>query len=213
MANDLVPIVPYTTDVLSIGIGQRYDIVVTANQDSGDFWMRSIPQTACSTNSNTDDIKGIVRYDSTSTADPTSSAYTFDDNCDDEAMTSLVPYYPLDVSAAALTNTEDVTVALTNGVFKWYMAATTFAVEWDNPMLMQIANGNTTFDDSSHVVQIPTANEWVYFIIETTNAVTHPIHLHGHDFMVSRPLIFVVHGDLLRLLMIETGSGSRIRYI
>jgi FtsP/CotA-like multicopper oxidase with cupredoxin domain len=184
IAMDLVPIVPYNTTVLSIGIGQRYDILVTADQTSGDFWMRSLPQTDCSTNSNSDDIKGIVRYDSTSTSDPTTSAYTYTDNCEDEAMTDLVPYLSLDASAAALTNDEPVTLGRSNGVFKWYMAATTFSVEWDNPTLLQIYNGNTTFDTATHVVEIPTANEWMYFIIETTNTVPHPIHLHGHDFFV-----------------------------
>lgn len=32
ISNDFVPIVPYTTDNLLIGIGQRYEIVVEANQ-------------------------------------------------------------------------------------------------------------------------------------------------------------------------------------
>ncbi|TVY86080.1 Laccase, partial [Lachnellula willkommii] len=31
---------------------------------------------------------------------------------------------------------------------------------------------------------VDTADEWVYIIMETTNAVPHPIHLHGHDFYV-----------------------------
>jgi len=64
IASDFVPIVPYTTDVVSIGMGQRYDIIVTADQASvaSDFWMRAVPDTYCSENSNPDDIKGIVHY-------------------------------------------------------------------------------------------------------------------------------------------------------
>jgi FtsP/CotA-like multicopper oxidase with cupredoxin domain len=184
IATDLVPIVPYNTTVLNVAIGQRYDIIVTANQASGHYWLRSIPQIACTTNSNAADIKGIVRYDSSSTADPTTSAYTYTDGCVDEALSDLVPYVALDVSSAALTNDEPVTVGKVNGVFKWYMDAVTFVSEWDNPTLNRIYNGNTTYDASEHVVQIPTANEWTYFIISTTATVPHPIHLHGHDFFV-----------------------------
>jgi FtsP/CotA-like multicopper oxidase with cupredoxin domain len=185
MAMDLVPIVPYNTTVLNIGIGQRYDIVVNADQTAGDYWMRSIPQTFCSSNDNTDNIKGIVRYDSTSTADPTTTAYTFTDDCDDESQsTDLVPYLALDAGAASITNDEVVTVGKVGNVFKWFMEATTFVSPWDNPTLLQVYNGNTTFNTSEHVVEIPTADEWMYFIISTTNTVPHPIHLHGHDFYV-----------------------------
>jgi FtsP/CotA-like multicopper oxidase with cupredoxin domain len=50
IASDLVPIEPYETTVLNIGMGQRYDIVVTADQASvaDNFWLRAIPQAACS---------------------------------------------------------------------------------------------------------------------------------------------------------------------
>jgi FtsP/CotA-like multicopper oxidase with cupredoxin domain len=184
IAMDLVPITPYETTVLSIGMGQRYDIIVTADQSEGDFWMRAIPQSSCSDNDNADDIKGIVRYDSSSTSDPTSSAYTYTDSCEDEDMSNLVPYYSLDASTVTLQDDEAVTVGRSGNVFKWYMGGITFDVEWEEPMLMQIYDGNTTYATSSHVIEIPDADEWVYFIIETTNAIPHPIHLHGHDFFV-----------------------------
>jgi FtsP/CotA-like multicopper oxidase with cupredoxin domain len=73
---DLVPITPYTTQVLSIGMGQRFDIVVEASESSGNYWMRAIPQTTCSDNDNFDNIKGIVMYDTTNTTEPDTPAYT-----------------------------------------------------------------------------------------------------------------------------------------
>lgn len=64
MAADFVPIVPYETDVVAIGMGQRYDIVVTANQAAvaSDFWIRAVPDSFCSNNYNPDAIKGILHY-------------------------------------------------------------------------------------------------------------------------------------------------------
>jgi len=184
IAMDFVPIVPYTTTVLSIGMGQRYDIIVDASLSSGNYWMRAIPQTTCSDNDNTDNIKGIVMYDSTNTTEPNSSAYTYTDSCDDEALTDLVPYLALDASTGNTTDDFAVTVGRTSNVFKWYMAATTFLVDWEDPTLLQIYNDDTNFTTSSHVIEVDTADEWVYFIIETTNTVPHPIHLHGHDFYI-----------------------------
>jgi FtsP/CotA-like multicopper oxidase with cupredoxin domain len=64
------------------------------------------------------------------------------------------------------------------------MESVSFVSEWDYPTLLQVAEGNDTWVTAQHVIQLPTAGEWVYFIIETTFAQAHPIHLHGHDFWV-----------------------------
>jgi FtsP/CotA-like multicopper oxidase with cupredoxin domain len=82
MANDLVPIEPYNTTVLNIAIAQRYDVIVTADQESvaTDFWMRAIPQAACSDNDSTDNIKAVVHYDA-STATPSTTGYSYTDEC------------------------------------------------------------------------------------------------------------------------------------
>ncbi|KAH8685762.1 Cupredoxin [Tricladium varicosporioides] len=184
IAMDLVPIEPYETTVLSIGMGQRYDIVVNMTETSGDYWIRAIPQVYCSDNDNSDDIKGILRYDSTSTSDPTTSAYTYTDNCDDEALTDLVPYLALDASSESTEDDFAVTVGKSNSLFKWYMEAVTFNATWADPTLLQVYNNDDTFTTQEHVIELDTANEWVYFIIETTQAVPHPIHLHGHDFYI-----------------------------
>ena len=184
IAMDFVPIVPYETTVLSIGMGQRYDIVVNATETAGNYWMRAIPQTECSDNDNADNIKGIVKYDSTDDDEPTTDAYSYTDSCDDEDMSDLVPYLALDASDYDVEDDEAITVGKSSNLFKWYMEATTFVVEWADPTLLQIYDDDTNFTTSSHVVELDTADEWVYFIIETTQAVPHPIHLHGHDFYV-----------------------------
>lgn len=64
IAADFVPIVPYTTDVLSIGMGQRYDVIVKADQENvaSDFWLRAYPDAFCSDNAYPDNIKGIIHY-------------------------------------------------------------------------------------------------------------------------------------------------------
>ncbi|PVH90787.1 laccase-like multicopper oxidase [Periconia macrospinosa] len=186
IASDLVPIEPYETNVIKIGMGQRYDVIVTANQaDTADsFWMRAIPQTACSENANVDDIKGIIYYEG-STQEPSTSAYTYVDGCDDETA-NLVPHVSKTVGATAdISAPETVTVGQNSDkMFRWYLNSTTMVVDWKNPTLDQIVGGVKTFEQDDAIIELPNANEWVYLVISTALGVPHPIHLHGHDFFV-----------------------------
>lgn len=185
IASDLVAIEPYEATVISIGMGQRYDIVVTADQtDVTDFWIRAIPQSACSENDNQDDIRGIIYYGNVP-GTPTTSAYDYQDSCSDETD-NIVPYISKTVgSTASATADEPVAIGFNSDLlFKWTLNSTTFISEWNNPTLMKIMQGETAFETSNAVFQVPNANEWVYVVISTTLAVPHPIHLHGHDFYV-----------------------------
>ncbi|KAG6354548.1 hypothetical protein INS49_004565 [Diaporthe citri] len=187
IAMDLVPIVPYNTTTLSIGIGQRYDIIIYTEgmtDIATDFWMRAIPQTACSDNDNADNIKGIISY-GTTVSTPSTTAYDYTDSCDDEHVSTLVPCLSKTVSGSTWDIDEAATVSKNDdGYFRWYLNSTTMEVKWANPTLAQIYNGTTSWDNSSAVVTLNGKDEWAYVIIETTLAVPHPIHLHGFDFFV-----------------------------
>jgi FtsP/CotA-like multicopper oxidase with cupredoxin domain len=100
-------------------------------------------------------------------------------------MSNLVPIVSKSVSAADWENTEDVTVDRnSDNLFRWYLNSTTMEVEWQDPTLLQVYNNVTDFSDSSGIIELPNANEWVYLLINTTSPVAHPIHLHGHDFFI-----------------------------
>lgn len=182
IASDFVPIVPYNTTDVSIGMGQRYDIIVTATETTGNFWLRAIPQEACSDNDNVDNILGIVRYDSTSTDEPTTSSYDLSDSCADEDPSDLVPYLAIDVGTLTDEDDEEATVSFGTSL-KWVMNDVSFVSEWNYPTVMAIADGNDTWTDAEHVWSLD-GDQWVYMIIETDFAQAHPIHLHGHDFWV-----------------------------
>lgn len=163
-------------------MGQRYDVIVTATETTGNFWLRAIPQESCSDNDNVDNILGIVRYDSSSTDDPTTTSYDLEDSCADEDPSDLVPYLALAVGT--LSDEDDEEASLTVGTsIKWTMNSVSFVSQWDYPTVMAIAEGNDTWTDAEHVWSLD-ANQWVYMVIETDFAQAHPIHLHGHDFWV-----------------------------
>ncbi|KAB8360871.1 hypothetical protein FH972_024605 [Carpinus fangiana] len=186
ISNDFVPIKPYTTNAVSIGIGQRYDIIVTANQPANNYWMRAIPQLACSYLKSADLVRGIIRYNSSSTADPTSKGYTLPNDCNDESPSKLIPYLALNAGATKPTSRLTTTVgpsAADPNIFKWYFNTTTFYSDWSNPSLAQIyTNKTTNWTFQSGAIELPNPNSWAVIVIETAFPAPHPMHLHGHDF-------------------------------
>lgn len=192
IGNDLVPIVPYTTDALSVSMGQRYDVIVEANAPSGDYWLRAQWVSACSTNYNPDGITGIVRYDASSTADPTSrSTVTTDQTCNDEPLESLVPHLALDVTDLTTTAFEELNFATGGPWFQWTINGSSLEIDWDQPTLLRMTDGETSFPTDYNVVTVDkkksnNEQEFVVLVIEddTGFGVAHPVHLHGHDFWV-----------------------------
>jgi laccase len=80
IAADFVPIKPFNTTWLFIGIGQRYDVVIRANQPPGNYWFRAqIPSGLCGSNtlSLAGNIKSIFSYSTaTNSSEPTSNPKT-----------------------------------------------------------------------------------------------------------------------------------------
>lgn len=146
--------------------------------------MRAIPQSACSDVATADNILGIVTYVGDTTTEPTTVGYDYGaDSCDDETD-NLVPQISKTVGGAELQALEDASIALQGSLFKWTLNSTTLLTDWANPTLMQVLDGTDEFETNDAVIHLPDANQWFYLVIETTLGVTHPIHLHGHDFYV-----------------------------
>ncbi|KAI9359651.1 laccase [Zopfochytrium polystomum] len=184
IAADLVPIVPYNTTVLDVALGQRYDIVFTANQTASNYWIRAIPQLSCTNNKNQNGIKGILRYSTASnlTADPTTTAYTYTDNCGDQTM-SLTPKLTKTISASSATASGSVPVTFSQQ--KWYINGKTQVIDWANPSLGMVEAQNTSYPSAFNVISLSgTSSDWAYFVITASNAVDHPMHIHGHDWWV-----------------------------
>jgi Multicopper oxidase len=86
VSSDLVPVIPYPTDWLFVGIGkclawiifqpiltdigQRHDVIINANQAVGNYWFRAEAQGACDANKNNGNIKAIFSYDGAPAGDP-----------------------------------------------------------------------------------------------------------------------------------------------
>ncbi|KAI5204917.1 hypothetical protein E4T38_04493 [Aureobasidium subglaciale] len=196
IATDFVPIEPYETTVLSINIGQRYEIIVEADQDVGDYFLRFDNQNACASTINSDDIRGIIHYAGSPGLTPNSTAHTYPrkDNgvggilgtCEDEPLASLVPVLKKTVSSPHETVQHDLLVSNSNAInlYRWYLDGTTFQANWADATLYSIINNDTVPTYSGDLAISTNLGEWVYVIIESPIPLGHPIHLHGHDFYI-----------------------------
>ncbi|KAJ5703787.1 hypothetical protein N7493_010925 [Penicillium malachiteum] len=206
IAVDFVPIVPYTADNIQIGMGQRYDVIFTADKDdiADSFWIQA-KSMQCSQNLD-DNTTAILTYKETDKlpAVRLNSTIPSGQLCKDELLTNLTPCVgkPVPPPTDASWNmnlTSQVHQKDNISFFYWYLNHTSMHVQWENPVLRQIYQGqslNTTigpFNDSDqnsfftgpNLISLLDKNEWVYLqIISATGPGDHPIHLHGHDFYI-----------------------------
>lgn len=194
---DFVPIVPYNTSWIFIGIGQRYDVIITADQYPGSYWFRAEvqDQAGCGTNFGNGHIKSIFAYTGYETQTPSSSATNYTQRCTDE--TGLVPHWNSYVPQGTIatpthlgSSINQSTAADGTLTLYWNVNGSSMNVDWSNPTLESVKNGNTSFPKSANVITLPAEGNWTYWLIEEvagspfTVNVPHPIHLHGHDFFV-----------------------------
>lgn len=191
IANDFVPVRPYNTNWLLLGIGQRYDVIVTANQASGNYWFRAEAEGNCQS-SNAGVGRSIFRYSGAAATNPATNPLTgTPTTCLDPVTTPVVA---LNVpSAQFTTQAQNLPVAFgpvtVNGqnLVLWTVKGSTMIIDWAKPTLKYVIDNNSNFPSTYNVISVPQANQWTYWIIQqATDAppIAHPIHLHGHDMYV-----------------------------
>jgi hypothetical protein len=83
IANDYVPIIPYTTKVVTLAIGQRADVLVTASGSKTDaVWMRSDLDVPCMalTCTNSHALAAVYYDNANTTVVPTTTGASWDSN-------------------------------------------------------------------------------------------------------------------------------------
>ena len=191
IANDFVPVEPYTVDVITLVVGQRTDIIVEATGEPTDaVWMRAVSSLVCSAIS-LDYMTGLaaIYYENTSTiARPTTNTIVTQetlDYCSQDPLGAQVPMY-----VQTPDPNPDVTYVVdcwlaNNGTHNvWYMNGVTFQVDYNDPALLGAKLGNLAFPESVNVHNFG-SNASVRLVVYNHMALaSHPLHLHGHNFYV-----------------------------
>ncbi|KAF2744007.1 multicopper oxidase [Sporormia fimetaria CBS 119925] len=195
IAADFVPIVPYKTKSLSIAVGQRYDVIIDANQDVSSYWLRvSTGGGRCDgPNANAENIRSVFHYSGSPLSQPPKDkkVVKLDTGCDDEE--NIVPWAEADVPKSIpksldlnFTNT-----ATDDGLVQWLINDNPMYVDLSLPVLKSVMDGNTTFQAKQNVIKVGERDDdWSYWVIQQNidqgdgPRIPHPIHLHGHDFYI-----------------------------
>ncbi|KIV81089.1 hypothetical protein PV11_08539 [Exophiala sideris] len=194
---DFVPIVPFTTQWLYIGIGQRYDVIINANEPIDSYWFHVVPQAGCSNNqvSNALAIFSYVGASSSTPSNSTRSNAPPAPDCSDPNK-NLVPYVKLNVpSNYTIPKSSDLDVGFAivqntaqQTLFQWNLNFTSIQVPWGKPTLQYVLDNNSSYPQDMNLISLPNANAWSYWVIQAVATIAppqpHPIHLHGHDFYV-----------------------------
>lgn len=187
IANDMVPVVPYETNIVKLGIGQRTDVLVTANSTLGAVWMRS-NITACSLADQPNGLAVIYYDDTDTTIEPASPAWPPSlDVCSNDDLSLTVPYYPISpptVPDKTITIEVNSTVNAT-GNLVWTMNESSFRVNYNDPVLYRAMANDPSFEypPEWNVYDLQ-SSESVRLVVVNHSPVGHPMHLHGHNMYV-----------------------------
>ncbi|KAF1347290.1 hypothetical protein EJ07DRAFT_169810 [Lizonia empirigonia] len=193
MTSDFVPIKSFITTQLTIAIGQRYDVMINANQTVDNYWFRVAPGTGCGTNgfiSSGIQMGAILSYSGASSGNPTSTGVTMRTACVDESTSNLVPFVPNTVPSSVVGSAGRLDLNFSqagapSNLVRWLLDGTPMIVDWNNPTLETTLAGSSDFYANANIHEMSTS-DWYLWWIQSTAAIQlpHPIHLHGHDFYV-----------------------------
>ncbi|CAN9443958.1 unnamed protein product [Alternaria alternata] len=192
IATDFVPINPYNTTHLQIGIGQRYDVIITANQTAGNYWFRAVADGLCQSR-NSREGRAVFTYQGQTVADPTSNstAIPFTECVDPVTSPKIAKNVPSTTFAAQAKSLPVAfgPVAANGNTVLWTINGTSMIIDPGKPTIKYVAETNNSFPESYNVVEVPStsANTWSYWVVQQAVGappLAHPIHLHGHDSYV-----------------------------
>ncbi|EXL41481.1 hypothetical protein FOCG_16285 [Fusarium oxysporum f. sp. radicis-lycopersici 26381] len=186
IANDFVPVEPYETKVVTLGIGQRSDILVKAKGDLDSYWMRSNISSKCSLSRAPDALAAIYYDHADQNKEPESEPWDIPDpgTCANDDLSLTKPIMKLSLPYADLTmdleinsfkNESDVTL--------WSLGNVSFRANYNSPTLLLSKLGNHSFEEQWNVRNTGKAKSVRINVINNT-PVAHPMHLHGFNMYV-----------------------------
>ncbi|KAF3923179.1 Laccase-2 [Dactylellina cionopaga] len=192
ISTDFVPIVPYSTDTLTIAIGQRYEVIVEANADisqNSNFWIKlhdcgnlcaGDPYPTGFQGGWEECRRGIFSYDQVASVPTKTEPNVIDVACADVPLASMTP-----IVTRTVTNLPSVLSNLTkipgfqvnlgkndvNSAFSWWsLKDFTFRVNWSDPTtsnILEYPNYSTWQPTQYEPVYLDgNDDDWVAFLIE-----------------------------------------------
>ncbi|KAJ8108112.1 hypothetical protein ONZ43_g6526 [Nemania bipapillata] len=159
ITNDFVEIKPYDTNVVTLGVGQRVDVVVKANGNPGSaYWLRS-NLTSCSTAKQPFALAAIYYDRAGDEVAPTSTPWDVADpgTCANDDLAITEPYYPIALPEPSWTQTMDIAI-FRNATdhLLWTFGGVSAKVNYNDPTLLQAKNNDFQFAPETNVMNFGT---------------------------------------------------------
>jgi FtsP/CotA-like multicopper oxidase with cupredoxin domain len=186
VANDFVPVEPYQTKFVTLGVGQRTDIIVKGTGNPGEaYWMRSF-NGLCG-DPLAPDGRAVIFYENANISQiPTTTGYIIPKNtrCLNDPLSLTTPVFQIPANDPDVT----LTVTMTHGLngsntTLWFMNDVAYEGDYNSPVLIDAISGTTQFPLERSVYDLG-ENTTVRLIFYNTFLSGHPMHIHGHDFQV-----------------------------
>lgn len=171
IANDFVEVNPYSTQVVTLGIGQRTDVLVTANAGNSKsaFWIRS-NITSCSLSNQPNAVAALYYDQADTTKQPTSAPWNIPDpgTCANDDLAITTPMYKMKTPAPSSTNTFEVKLFQNaSGNTLWSFDGVSSRVDYNAPTLLMANAGNLSFPVEANMHNVGT-NSSVRIIVQNT---------------------------------------------
>jgi hypothetical protein len=165
--------------------GQRYDVIVEANQAISNYYFRVTTGGGLCDGPNEQNAAGntkgaIFNYDGAGNQIPTSSPAILSSGCIEEA--GLIPLHQTTVPTSSSTTSLHLSADF-SGAPVWMVNGQAIHIDWSKPTLSYVSDGVYTLPPQDNGIVVSSA-DWVYLLIQNDTPLPHPIHLHGHDFWV-----------------------------
>ncbi|WQF88923.1 Putative multicopper oxidase, second cupredoxin domain, multicopper oxidase, copper-binding protein [Colletotrichum destructivum] len=191
IATDLVPVKPVVKDSLFMTVGQRYDVIIEADKKTENYWFNATLGGGglCGVSRNPHPA-AVFFYDGApdrlpvDQGTPPAGLGCADSTGFTPVLARTAPKAEFDAKKQVLDVALGQPEINGNKVFRWTVNGSDMDVQWDKPTLEYIAEGNTSWPRRANIIEIPEADAWTWWIIENASPVPHPIHLHGHDFLL-----------------------------
>jgi len=189
IANDFVPLQPYTTDVVTLGIGQRTDVIVEANGKPTDaVWMRSTLgksafEGGCTLNDgiSPESVAAIYYQKANTSIVPTTNSSVSTaaiETCANDPLSETIPFYSITPTANPQISENVKITYQSNGTHNlFYMNNSTFRADYNDPLLLEAKLGKTEFPSEWNVYDFGESKSIRLVVYNYALTGAHPMHM------------------------------------
>jgi FtsP/CotA-like multicopper oxidase with cupredoxin domain len=195
IANDFVPVVPYTVKTITLAAGQRMDVLVKAKttvRGNGAYWLRVRQPTLCALAYQPFAVASIHYKGFDTDATPLSlpqlewlTPRLLDCQSDPLRVTEpLLAFQPPEPDVTLKVDIKSYTNE--SGHILYFMNGHTFRANYNEPTLLTAQAGNLTQleqEDDKNVYNFGT-NQSVRIVFQNYVPFSHPMHIHGQNMYV-----------------------------